>query len=220
VTGVVPASSEQALRNAIVRVCRRLWERGLIAGQSGNVSVRLNSEQILVTPAGFSKVDVTPDDLVVLGLDGRPAHQTGAASTESAVHLRAYARRPDVAAVVHAHPPIATGFALAGETLPQRVLPEIDALLGAVPLVPFASPGTEALADQFDAFWAGHDAFLMSNHGALTLGPNLRAAHQRMETLEHAAHVVATARALGHVFTLESRPAAASSDGRAPRSRV
>lgn len=196
-------AAETALRKAIATVCRRLWERGLVAGQDGNVSARLDRTRIVVTPSGYSKVDVTPGDLVVLRLDGTKVSGANSASSEIAVHLRAYARRPDVAAVVHAHPPTATAFALVGQTLPELTLTEVAVLLGPVPLVPYGTPGTTQLADRFEPFWAGHDAFLMANHGALTLGPDLRVAHQRMETLEHAARIVATARGLGHVQELE-----------------
>ena len=199
---MMPAS-ESALRDELALVCRRLWERGLVSGQDGNVSVRLPNDRILVTPAGFSKVDVGPGDLVVLALDGTHVSGSHAASSEIAVHLRAYQRRGDIGAVVHAHPPVATGLAVAGETLPGNVLPEVTVLLGAVPLVPYATPGTTELADQFEPHWANHQAFLMANHGALTLGPTLRVAHQRMETVEHAARIIAAARAFGHVGVLE-----------------
>ena len=193
---------DAAVREAVVRVCRRLWERGLVSGQDGNVSVRLDRERVLVTPTGFSKADVSRDDLVVLTLAG--AHVSGdhRASSEIALHLRAYEMRPDVSAVVHAHPPAATALAVAGQSLPDDVLPEVTVLLGSVPLVPYATPGSVDLARRFDPYWAGHDAFLMANHGALALGPNVRVAHQRMETMEHAARVVATARALGRVNEL------------------
>jgi L-fuculose-phosphate aldolase len=197
------SQDEASARRAVVTVCRRLWERGLVAGQDGNVSVRLGRD-ILVTPSGYSKIDVRSADLLVVGLDGSRRRGRGRPSSEIALHLRAYARRPDVAAVVHAHPPTATALSVAGETIPERVLPEIALLLGQVPLVPYATPGTEALADRFEPFWAGHDAFLMANHGALTLGTDLRLAHQRMETLEHAARVVSTARAIGRVNELST----------------
>lgn len=195
--------SEPALRAAIVQVCRRLWERGLVAGQDGNVSARLDEERILVTPSGFSKVDVGPDDLVVLALDGTKVSGAHRPSSEIAVHLRAYQRRDDIAAVVHAHPPTATGLAVAGESLPDNVLPEVTLLLGTVPLVRYATPGTTELADQFEPYWANHQAFLMANHGALTVGPTVRLAHQRMETIEHAARILAAARTFGHVGDLE-----------------
>jgi L-fuculose-phosphate aldolase len=188
-------SGESAVRAELARICRRLWERGLVAGQDGNVSARVGP-RILVTPAGFSKVDVTADDIVVVDLEGRVLEGHAAPSSELAVHLRAYHRRPDVHAVVHAHPPTATGLAVAGASLPDNVLPEVTVLLGSVPLVRYATPGTAELADHFEPYW-DHNAFLMANHGALTLGPDLRVAHQRMETIEHAARVLLAARAFG-----------------------
>ena len=195
-------SSALAVRRELVRVCGRLWERGLIAGPDGNVSVRLGPDRILVTPAGMSKVDVTPDDLVELGLDGRHLRGARRESSESSLHLRIYRRRSDVQAVVHAHPPTATGFAVAGEGFTACVLPEIIFQVGSVPLVPYATPGTEALADRFEPFLDRHDAFLMANHGATTLGPSLLVAHQRMESLEHAARILLVARQLGRVTEL------------------
>ena len=123
-------------------------------------------------------------------------------SSEVSVHLRIYARRSDVRAVVHAHPPTATGFAVAGEGFDADVLPEVIFLLGRVPLVPYEMPGTQALADRFEPFIDAHDAFLMANHGAVTVGPSLLLAHQRMESLEHAARIVLTARLLGRVNVL------------------
>src|SRR5678815_4212302 len=113
-------------RREIVRVCKRLDERGLIAGPDGNVSVRLPGDRVLVTPAGMSKVDVTEEDLVELSLDGQQRRGSRRASSEVAVHLRIYLRRPDVQAVVHAHPPTATGFAVAGESFAACVLPAVS----------------------------------------------------------------------------------------------
>ena len=120
------------------------------------------------------------------------------------MHLRIYARRPDVSAVVHAHPPTATGFAVAGEDFLTGVLPEIIYSVGGVPLVPYATPGTPDLADALEPFLAAHDAYLLANHGATTVGPTLAVAHQRMESLEHAARIVLAARVLGRVNALSA----------------
>jgi L-fuculose-phosphate aldolase len=197
------------VRREIVSVCRRLWERGLIAGPDGNVSVRLGPGRILVTPAGMSKVDVRVDDLVEVDDEGHHLRGTHRASSELAVHLRIYAHRADVGAIVHAHPPVATGFAVAGEGFASCVLPEVIFQLGWVPLVPYEMPGTEALARQFDPFIPAHDAFLMANHGAVTSGPTLSIAHQRMESLEHAARILLTSRLLGRVNELSADQVAA-----------
>lgn len=206
-TAAVTDRHRAAARRDIPRVCRRLFEAGLIAGLDGNVSVRLPDGHVLVTPAGLSKVDVTADDLVELDCDG--AHIAGAlvASSEIGMHLRLYQRRADVRAVVHAHPPIATGFGVAGLDFMDDVLPETIFHLGGVPLVPYATPGTPAMADALEPFIAAHDAFLLANHGATTMGPSLLLAHQRMESLEHAARILLTARTLGCVNALDPRDA-------------
>lgn len=201
-------------RREIVRICQRLYERGLIAGPDGNVSVRVDVDRVLVTPAGMSKVDVTVDDLVEIGVDGRHLRGARRASSEVAMHLRLYQRRPDVEAVVHAHPPIATGFAVAGESFASCVLPEMIFQVGWVPLLPYAEPGTAQLADSFDPYLAQHDAFLLANHGATTVGPTLTVAHQRMESLEHSARILFTARTLGRVNTLTAQQVEALVDAR------
>src|SRR5581483_6809379 len=124
---------------------------------------------ILVTPSGFSKVDVTPNDLVRVDLDGQVLDGAHRPSSELRMHLRLYARRTDINAVVHAHPPTATGFAVAGECFAASILPEVILQMGEVPLVRYATPGTDALADEFETFLSDHDAFLMANHGATTI---------------------------------------------------
>ena len=193
---------ERSLRREIVRVCRRLYERGLIAGGEGNVSARRDQDTLLVTPAGASKIDVVEDDLMVVDFAGNAVAGSGRASSELGMHLRIYERRPDVGAVVHAHPPFATAFAVVGEDLMSPVLPEIVVLIGGVPLVPYATPGSPALAAAIEPFLEHHDAFLMANHGATSFGSTLSIAHQRMESLEHAARTLFLARHLGRVATL------------------
>ena len=202
------AESGSAVRQEIVVVCRRLYDKGLIAGPDGNVSVRLGSGVILVTPAAMSKVDVTTDDLVEVSMDGARISGYREPSSEVQLHVRLYARRPDVQAVVHAHPPVATGFAVAGEGFETDVLPELVYQMGRVPLVPYATPGTLAVADAFEPFIAGHDAFLMANHGATTTGPSLLIAHQRMESVEHSARILLAARLLGRVTELSTEQVA------------
>jgi L-fuculose-phosphate aldolase len=185
-------------------VCQRLYERGLVAGPDGNVSVRLGDGSILVTPSGCSKVDVAARDLVRVDSAGAVLDGERRPSSELRMHLRLYARRPDINAVVHAHPPTATAFAVAGESFVAPVLPEVILQMGEVPLVRYATPGTDALADEFEPYLADHDAFLMANHGATTIGATLESAHQRMESLEHAARILFAARLLGRVTELNA----------------
>ena len=201
--------SRARIAEEIVTVCRRLYVRGLIAGQDGNVSVRLDGGHILVTPAGLSKVDVTADSLVELTLDGSPVTLGRSASSEVGMHLCIYRARPDVRAVVHAHPPVATAFGVAGRDFMDAVLPEVIFHLGSVPLVPFALPGTPALGDAMAPYLAEHDAFLLASHGATTVGPSLRLAHQRMESLEHAARILHAASMIGPPARLRDEDVAA-----------
>jgi len=178
--------------------CRQLAAQGLIAGRDGNLSVRLSAGRVLVTPSGFIKSLVTPADMVEVDLDGKPLRRTSRKPTsELELHLRILRHRPDVHAVVHAHPPAATGFAVAGQTIPGNLLPELIFVVGPVPLVPFGMPGTPELGDRVVPYLKGHDALLLASHGAVTLGATLDEAWIRMESLEHAARIIAAARAIG-----------------------
>ncbi len=182
--------------------CRRLWEAGLIAGADGNVSVRLGADRILVTPRGVLKAELRPADLVEVTLGGTRRRGLREATTELDLHLRVYRRRPECRAVVHAHPPVATAFAVVGEPIPGDVLPEVILLMGDVPVVPYATTGTPALGDAAEPFFARHHAVLLANHGAVTWGADLAAARIRMESLEHSARILLAARALGRVTRL------------------
>jgi L-fuculose-phosphate aldolase len=187
---------------AIVHCCRRLWEAGLIAGADGNISVRIGPKALLVTPTGLLKSELRPEDLVRVSLAGEHLGGFRKATSELDLHLRVQGGRPDVGAVVHAHPPTATGFAVAGEGLPEDVLPELTLLFGEVPLAPYAMPGTRAVADAIAPLLAGHEGALLANHGAVTWGPDLATARIRMESLEHAAKVLLAARGVGRVAHL------------------
>jgi L-fuculose-phosphate aldolase len=190
------------LAAAVVRCCRGLWEAGLIAGAAGNVSVRLGPDRVLVTPRGLLKAELEATDLVVVDLDGRHVDGCRQASTELDLHLRVYRRRSDCGAVVHAHPPTATAFAVAGEAIPEDVLPEITLLMGQVPVVPYGTTGTPALGDAVEPYITGREAVLLANHGALTWGADLAQARIRMESLEHGARILLAARGLGRVVRL------------------
>ena len=183
--------------------CRRLADAGLIAGQDGNLSVRLGGDRALVTPAGLIKGELAPEDMVEVDLGGKPVRGHRRPSSEIDMHLRILRARPDVGAVVHAHPPVATGFSVAGEAFDACVLPELIFQVGWVPLVPYGTPGTAELGEQLDAFLTGYDALLLANHGAVTMGATLSDARIRMESLEHAAKILLTARLLGRVVELD-----------------
>ncbi len=180
--------------------CRQLAAHGLIAGRDGNLSVRLGADRVLVTPSGFIKSLVTAADMVEVDVSGNPRRKSSRKPTsELDLHLRILRHRPDVHAVVHAHPPAATGFAVAGQEIPGNLLPELIFVVGPVPLVPFGMPGTPELGDRVVPYLEGkhHHALLLANHGAVTMGKTLDEAWIRMESLEHSARIITAARAVG-----------------------
>ena len=187
--------------------CRQLAVHGLIAGQDGNLSVRLGPDRVLVTPRGLLKSLLTAADMVEVDLRGRRRRGRHNPTSELDLHLRILARRPDVGAVVHAHPPVATAFAVAGLDFEDVQLPELILQCGSVPLVPYGTAGTPELGDRLEPYLVGHDAWLLANHGAVTAGPTLDAAWIRMESLEHAARILWAARALERVSARGERNA-------------
>lgn len=193
-------------RRALIDIGRRLWERRLVSGTDGNLSVRLGADRILATASGVPKGHLGDDDLVELSLDGRVLGRGKAKkpSSEIKMHLMAYRVRPDVAAVLHAHPPHATAFAAAGIGITSCVLPEIIVSLGSVPLVPYATPSTAEVPEAVARFLPGADAVLLENHGALTLGRDLHEAYYRMESIDQAAQILLFARLLGGPSPLSS----------------
>lgn len=197
----MPDRQESRVRQAIVEVGRRLWSRGLVAGTEGNVSVRLGGA-LIATPSGACKGFLDADDMVVTDLEGRPLAGEGRPSSELRMHLRIYRSRPDVRAVVHAHPPTATGFAIAGEGLDECVVPEVIASLGRVPIVPYGTPSTEELPDRLAPYVTSHDALLLANHGVVTFAAELARAIDLMESIEQAARSLLVARLLGRVQRL------------------
>jgi L-fuculose-phosphate aldolase len=196
--------SDSQLRHDIVEVGRRLWTRGFVASNDGNISVRLGPDRLLMTPASVSKGFMTPDMMVVTDMkgqliDGAPGRKP---SSEMMMHLVAYEQRPDVQAVVHAHPPLSTGFAVAGIPLDRAVLAEVVTTLGSIPIVDYGTPSTRELADTVAPYVKAHDGLLLANHGALALGKDLFAAYYKMETIEHFARISLVARMLGREHLL------------------
>jgi L-fuculose-phosphate aldolase len=190
-------STEGQLRADIVEVGRRMYARGYTASNDGNISVRLGSDRLLMTPKSVCKGFMTPDMMCITDLDGRKLAGDRDPSSEMQMHLEVYRQRPDVNAVVHAHPPVATGFAVAGIPLDRAVLAEVVTTLGSVPIADYATPSTKELPDAVRKYVKAHDGMLLANHGALTLGTDLFAAYYKMETIEHFARISLVARLLG-----------------------
>lgn len=190
-------SSEAELRKQLVEIGRRLSERGLVGATEGNLSCRLGNQSFLCTPSGVGKGGLRPADLVVVDSGGASLRHGTPPSSEFRLHLYAYARRPDVTAVVHAHPLTATAFALAHVAIPGGLLPEGEVVLGPVALCDFGMPGTDDLPATLEPHIAECDTFLLANHGAVTFGMTIEDAFWRMETLERVATIYRDALALG-----------------------
>jgi L-fuculose-phosphate aldolase len=189
---------EHAIRQSIIETGRRLYEKGLIAAGDGNISARLpDGRRFIATPTGVCKGFLTPDMLVVVDEQGRKLQGHLEPSSELVMHLTIYQRRPDVQAVVHAHPPVGTGFAAAGIPLTTPLISEVVLTLGCIPLAEYGTPTTPELADAIKPYVQHYDALLLANHGALACGATVEQAYYRMETLEHFARIALVARLVG-----------------------
>lgn len=190
---------------------RRMWERGWVASNDGNLSRRLGEGLFLLTPAGVSKGALTPDMLVVVDAEGRTVEHSSSfrPSSETPLHLECYRRRSDAGGVCHAHSPAATAFACARKAIDAPILGEALMVLGTVPCAPYGRTGTAALPAAAGPLLEDHDAVLLANHGALTLGPDLETAYYRMETLEHTAQIHLNVRLLGGGVPLDAGQAEA-----------
>lgn len=179
----------QSVREEICQVCRLLYDRGYVVGNDGNISVRTAENQVLITPSGVGKGRMTPDMLVLCGLDGNPLAGDRHPSSESKMHLMIYRERPDVRAVVHAHPPFSTARAICRRPLTERYLAEMVLGLGEVPVTEFAILSTNEVPDSVRPFVHTHNAVLLANHGSLAWGPTLLSAFDRLEVVEQTAKI-------------------------------
>lgn len=190
-------TSEKGLREAICEIGRMLYERGFVAGGDGNISARLPDGTLLATPTMVCKGRMTPSMVVHTDNAGKALPGEGRPSSELAMHLEIYRLRSDIHAVVHAHPPNATGFAVAGLALDKALLSEVVLTLGCIPLTRYGTPSTNELVDALTEFIPAHDALLLANHGAVAYGPNMETALSNMETIEHFAKISLVAHLLG-----------------------
>ena len=196
---------EEQIRADIVEAGRRLYARAYIASNDGNISARLDDRRLVTTPKSVSKGFMTPDMMVIVDYDGRKLAGERDPSTELPMHLEIYRNRPDANAVVHAHPPIATGFAVAGIPLTRAVLAEVITTLGSIPIAAYGTPSTSELPEAVRKYIRAHDAMLLANHGAVTCGGDVMGAYYKMETVEHFAKISLVARLLGreHLISRE-----------------
>lgn len=197
--------TERKHREEIVRYGRTLHEKGFVAAMDGNLSVRLKQDRILVTPTGLSKGSMRPADLVIVDLEGKQVAGRRHVTSEIGMHLMIYRTRADVKAIVHAHPPTATGFAAAGIALTEPLVCEVVMDLGCIPLARYGTPGTAELAQSLEPYVPKYDAILMSNHGVVAYGDTLEHAYMKMETVEHFAQISLVTHMLGRQQPLQER---------------
>ncbi|HZS10212.1 MAG TPA: class II aldolase/adducin family protein [Blastocatellia bacterium] len=197
---------EQKIREEIVAIATRCYDRGLLVAGDGNISVRVGPDRLIATPSGVSKGWMRPEMMVVVDVNGNPLEKSDyRVSSEWPMHQVIYQARPDVNAVVHAHPPHATGFAVAGLSLDKAILSEVVLTLGCVPLAAYGTPSTRELTDAIEPYLQYHDALLMANHGAVAYAETLEKAFNKLETLEHTCKISFIARALGNENTIPDR---------------
>lgn len=189
--------TEHEHRADIVRVGRLMFDKGWIASNDGNITIRMDEDRILATPAGVSKGMLAPEDLIVCDMQGQRVSGSRSPTSEMLMHLTVYQMRPDIRAVVHAHPPVSTGFAVAGRPLNQGVLPEVIVSLGAVPVAEYGLPGTQALSEGMMPYLGNFDALLLANHGVVAYADEVFKAFFRMDTVEHSARITLVAELLG-----------------------
>ncbi len=188
---------------AICEIGRRIWTKNYVASNDGNLSCRLGKDRILATPTMISKGFMTPDDLVIVNLKGEQIAGVKKVTSEIKMHLHIYKNRNDIDAIVHAHPPHATAFAITKKQLPKCVLPEVEIFLGQIPIASYATPGTEEFAKSVDPYINQHFAFLLTNHGAVTLGKDPFDAYYKMETLDQYCMILILAKQLGELNKLD-----------------
>ncbi len=189
--------TEREYREDILQIGRLMFQKGWVAANDGNISIRLDAERILATPTGMCKGMMDADDLIVLDPHGNKISGHRERTTEINMHLTIYDLRPDVRAVVHAHPPVATGFATAGRPLNLALLPEVIIAFGCVPIAAYGLPGTTELTEPMKPLIPHHNALLMANHGSVCYGEDVFQAYFRMETVEHSARIQLVAELLG-----------------------
>lgn len=195
--------SDYEAKKTIIEIGKRMYDKGFVASNDGNISCKVGPNTIWTTPTGVSKGFMTPDMLVKMNFDGKVLMGKLKPSSEVKMHLRVYNENPDVMAVTHAHPPVATSFAIAGISLDRAILPEAVVNLGSVPIAHYATPGTQDVPDSIAPYCNTHNAVLLANHGALSWGKDLIEAYHRLESLEYYATVLMyTGRIIGRANEL------------------
>ncbi len=201
-TPVYNLNSDWEARRNITVYASRIYDLGLVAATDGNISTRFNFDRIMITPSGKSLANLNPDELAFVDNSGNILDHRNTPSSELPMHRDIYKYRPDINAIIHAHPPYATALTVAGESMSEAVLPEVYVMLGRIPTASYATPSTEESAQVISELIKNHEAILLDHHGAVTCGKTLEEAFFKMEKVEHAAKTLIAAHSLGKVIPL------------------
>ncbi len=195
---MAPQHSELQLRKELAEICRRTYQAGLVAATDGNASARLSHGRVLISPSGYCLGELTPEDFILVNSEGQPRGSKEQPTQELAMHLAIYEARPDVHAVLHAHPPITIGFSIAGESLAGCMIPEVVVGLGTIPTVAYTTPTTRDTAEAVRHMIRRRDALILERHGTVTVGETPTDAFRKLEKVEHTAKITFIAKQLGH----------------------
>ena len=189
---------EWEVRNLLCEIGRRIWQRGCVAANDGNFSYRLSENVVLATPTLISKGFMRPEDLVKIDMEGNQLEGKLKVTSEIKMHLTIYKERPDFKAVVHAHPPHATAYAITGEPLPKCILPEVEIVIGTIPITEYGTPGTKELSEAVQPFARNHSVLILSNHGVVTADVDIMKAYYKMEMIEQYCRILILAKQVGN----------------------
>jgi L-fuculose-phosphate aldolase len=196
--------SDWETRRDIVKCAKRAFESGLVAATDGNISVRMSIDRVMITPSGTSFSQLSPGEMAYVDTEGHQLDYAYRPSSELPMHLEIYRQRPEISAIIHAHPPYTTAFTVAGLSLATPVLPEVFVMCGRIPTASYATPSTTESAEVIRDLIKDHDVILLDHHGAVTCGRDLDEAYFKMEKLEHAAKTMIAANSLGNILPLSA----------------
>lgn len=195
--------NEWEIKDALCEVGRRIWMRGYVASNDGNLSYRIDDNRVIATPTLISKGFMKPEDMVIIDMDGKQIGGFRKPTSELKFHLNIYKKRPDVRSVVHCHPPHATAFCVARCQLPKCILPEVEIFLGQIPIAPYATPGSVEFAKSIDPYIKDHSTFLLANHGTISFGADIFDAYYKTETVDQYCRILILASQIGDWKTLD-----------------
>ncbi len=193
-----------SLKEELVETCHKVYEKRFVVAFDGNLSARIDENRILITRSGINKGDITPQDILTIDNEGNLIEGEGKVTTESKLHLKIYNNRSDINSVIHCHPIYTTAIATSMEEFPNNIFPEVILTLGKVPICKYTTPSTKGLAESLNPYVGFANVMLLSNHGAVAVGENIKTAYYRMEKLEHVSKTISIAKSMGNIKTLSN----------------